>query len=252
MEKLIKIMTYANKAKLKHSTHYKNNWPKMQPVLKQAGFKFAIKDDLDFYQAEIVFHGLENKQAFETSYEKTRHLIIDLWDVVSNNERLDFINRDLAKIKPNLLNFMTPEAIVWIPFLSELFNNLYDHSMTIFEHKQYYHLFNDFKREVIDVNFYHYLPYQAGFSSAEYILGAKDKYVLYQPTLAIMYLIEAGKIKHRLALIPSFTPEIRLTIAALLLTEDARSLASYLSIQTGLNLKVVKRLKKNLANGKIV
>ena len=102
MKHIKKILAKENHFNLKKSQGYKSDINDLKKSLKAAHFKVKIKDDFDFFQAEILYRGLLNKNTFQNSYEKTRYQLIDLWDSINNNERLDFVNRDLEKIKHNL------------------------------------------------------------------------------------------------------------------------------------------------------
>ena len=104
MKQLSKIMLKENNLSLKKNKIYKNNWHTMKKQLNNAGFKAKWKNDFDYFQAEVIYNGILNKKAFQNSYEKTKTQLFDLWDSISNNERLDFINRDLERIKHNLIH----------------------------------------------------------------------------------------------------------------------------------------------------
>lgn len=245
METLIKLLLKDNKQKLLKQLAYKQQWQKMKQVIPSSFFNTKIRTDFDYYTLEVIYQGILNKQTLQNRYEKTREQLYDLWDVLDNKERLLFINKDLNKIKPNLISFQFQDTTIWIPFFDTLLNNLYDHSMTVFELKQYHNLYESYKDRIIPIRFYGCTPFKAGFSKAQYLCGDDDCFVLYNPDINCMYRIQSYQEQLRLPLSLQLDNNQLQAVAQHLLTDNVNALYEFFIEHELCSPKVLKKIIKH-------
>lgn len=151
---------------------------------------FSASSDKEYYRLEIIMQGIANKQTLESSYDRIRNELIELWDHVDYQQRNALMTLHQSAIKESLTLFITDtEAKIYIPFFDELINTLYGKEMVVFELPQFFKLYKDFKSTMVDVWKYRYLPYQHGFTTLTFvdIDVKKQEFVLFDEALQMLY-----------------------------------------------------------------
>lgn len=162
----------------------------MKKTCQMFQLPFSATSDKEFYRYEIIMQGIANKQALESSYDRIRNELIDLWDHVDYQQRNSLMTLHQSAVKESLPCFITDtEAKIYIPFFDELINTLYGKEMVVFELPQFFKLYKDFKSSMVDIWKYRHLPYLHGFTSLTFVSqdSANQSFVLFDKQLQIIY-----------------------------------------------------------------
>jgi len=161
-----------------------------QTAKESQNFTLKIKNDLDFFNAAIMIQSLQNKQRFESTYERERKELTDLWPTLSYQERNKLINLKIAETKKRSRSFVSASgATIWIAFFDELINALYDHEMNIFDLPQYFSLYKDYKKRIIPQTTYGLAPYCDAFIDITLLRKDEHRAVFYYEPLKTLYLL---------------------------------------------------------------
>lgn len=161
-------------------------WGK-EPVYRQ--FEFKIRTDLDFFKFEIIENGMINKRTFETIYDTVRNNHFDMWDYIDFKQRKQLIDLVLLPATKEMLSFTVADQRIYIPFFSPLINSLYEKEMPVFELPQFLKMYTDFKKELVDLQTYGFLPYLAHFCDCLCIYAKDDVMVLYSEAMNVFYRV---------------------------------------------------------------
>lgn len=138
-----------------------------------------IKTELDFFNASILIESLKNKTMFESTYERERKELHDLWPTLSYQEKNKLINLKIIEVKKRCRSFKNNQgSILWIAFFDELLNALYDREMNIFDLEQYFNLYKNFKNRMIPTETYGVLPFAQEFIDIKAI-ESDDHHVIF-------------------------------------------------------------------------
>lgn len=152
------------------------------PVV-QSYFK-KIETPLQYYQAQMIHEALKNKKAIQNEFERFRNTNQDLWQHINYSERNLLFKPQAEIIKKELKYFeVDNRRRIFVPIFSNQLNFYYDVETAIFDLKQYYNLYHDFKKELVALDLYKGAYYQPGQSFAQCItLNEKgNNYVLVDP-----------------------------------------------------------------------
>lgn len=206
------------------------------PYVKQ--LKPKIKTCLDFYQANLIKQGLLNKLALEKDYETIRINNDAIWDNIFYQEKKLIAHLDGKEIREKIPSFEFNGLKIFIPFFDERLNHYYTNDMAIFEKKQYFDIYRNFTKFVVEVGMYGHLPYQSFFASCYCIASLESNYVLYD-------------VKHETMTVLLFNQDFSFTmqdnsehLAQLILNEDVTHVVDYLMEHKLLNKKCEKKLRK--------
>jgi hypothetical protein len=144
MKKLIAILRKANGLNYRSTSEDTAYAKAMKTKFDLYHLPYDVKDDFAYFRARITYRGILNKEIFETSFDKTRNQLFEMWESLNFQERNRLANLELNQIKPDLPYLETSEGKIWIPFFDDLLNSLYDHQIAIFELPQYFKLYKQF------------------------------------------------------------------------------------------------------------
>lgn len=182
---------------------------------KELGLKYP--DHLKYHLKLLaVKNSLAQKDAFEQSFEAFRNRHIDMWDNILFQERNKLFQLDFEETRKTLHHFQFEGERIYIPVFDILFNNLYDRETAILELPQYFKLQSSYKDELIEIDKYGLLPYQAHFVYP--CLGSyKDSHILFDASINTFY-----RVNDQVAFYPLYD---KVEISG----EDAQILANYLT-----------------------
>lgn len=149
----------------------------------QCYFK-KIDTPLQYYQAQMVQEALKNKEAIQNEFERFRNANHDLWQHINYAERNLLFKPQAEVIKKELKHFVLEDRRrIFVPIFSNQLNYYYDVETAIFDLKQYYNLYFEFKMELVALDIYKGAYYRPGQSFAQCItLNEKgNSYVLVDP-----------------------------------------------------------------------
>ncbi len=245
MEKIINILKKNGNLNYRNVTYFKQQRTIIEKQLNKYGLKHKLNDDKDFFDYEIIYQSLLNKEEFEKHYEDLRQRLFDIWQYFEYNERKQCIDDEMLKAKANTKHFTTKkDQVIRIAFFDELLNALYENQMIVFDLPQYYKLQKSFNDIMIDVNHYKEAPYKAGFSSSIFLASNKDSYIIFNLNTKSVYQVSLGSkvIKWQFDRFKDprhFTKERLLEVAKAILSDDVDLLINTL-ISTNLCNKYVE------------
>ncbi len=182
MKKLIQILRKANNLTFKSNSEDTAYVKAMKTKFEEYHLPFDVKDDFSYFRSRILYRSIQNKEAFEQSFDKTRNQLIELWDSLNYQERNRLANLDINQIKESLPYLASSEGRIWIPFFDDLLNSLYDHQIAIFELPQYFRLYRQFADKTIKLESRGIALWTSGF--VEWLNVAQDDATLvfyYEP-----------------------------------------------------------------------
>lgn len=161
----------------------------MKEAFKKEGLIFNCQNTREFFKMQIMKTALSNKQLLEKAYDEVRNKLIEIWPTIDYQQRNHLMNLELFSLKESLCKFESQTNVtIMIPFFNELLNSLYHKEMVVFELPQFYKLYKQFSKEIIDPVIYGIEPYRAGFSQAAFICDDKNRFVLYIESVKTLYL----------------------------------------------------------------
>jgi len=207
MKKLITILRKANNLTFKTTSEDSAYVKAMKTKYEEVHLPFEVKDDFSYFRSRIIYRAIQNKEAFEQSFDKTRNQLFEMWDTLNFQERNRLMNMELNQIKPGLPFMQGKEGKIWIPFFDDLLNSLYDHQIAIFELPQYFKLYKQFADKTIKIESRGIELWSAGF--VEWINIAQDEKNLvfyYEPMHCLFRLTDTFELT---AFPLNKTPEIK-------------------------------------------
>lgn len=199
---------------------YEKEWSKQ-------GKKLALKSELDYIKASVIFRSLDNKIKLENAYVLVRDGLNDFWNTLDYTERKRIVNIDMQKTLDELPSFYSKKwgCDVYISFLDERLNELYRTEMVMFELRQYNQLMVQYKEFIVENGEFDYDVYNGSFVPTLYLNKDGNKVVLYNKSLSKLLVVDGenvysfplldGAAKNR-----AVTIEILMPLADLLLKEE--------------------------------
>ncbi|MEA5026375.1 MAG: hypothetical protein VB012_01815 [Erysipelotrichaceae bacterium] len=189
MEKIIKILKKSSFLNVHKSKDLQIEYRTMCKEFNKYGISSTYNDDRSFFELEIIYTSLINKQVFEQHYENLKSELIEIWPYFEYEERKKCIDKEMLKAKISTKYFQNDQGkTIRIAFFDELLNSLYENEMIIFDLPQYFKLEKVFNDRMDNVNNYSYKPYQAGFSSCVFLERTADGYVIFNKFTKSMYI----------------------------------------------------------------
>lgn len=168
---------------------YKKRLLMMQKQFKEYGIACIVKDEFSYYQIEIMYEGLKNKQRFEDVYLTTYVTMHDFWQDLDYQERKHQMNVDVNRMRKELKSFPYENDEIYIPMFDQKMNRLYTQEIVLLELKQYGRFIKKFD-DVILKDLYGVLPYKYNFTSCLYVSGEESSLALYNPDVNRLYFVQ--------------------------------------------------------------
>lgn len=190
MKKLMKILEKENKKTTLTQNECQSFCNAYRLVAKKYNLPVIFKDDFDYFAIEMMAQAIKNKELFEKTYEDTRNQKLgDIWNTIDYNQRNFMMNTQLDEIKLTMPHFENEGKNIWIPFLDELLNSLYDAQMVVFELPQFFKLYRVFNDKLVQRYHYGSKPFKAGFVHCEILVENEFGFGFYYPTTHCLYVI---------------------------------------------------------------
>lgn len=207
-------------------------------------YQLKYPDNLKYtFKLLLVQNSIQQKDAFEQSFEAFRNRHLDMWDNISFNERNKLFQMDFEDIRVNLHHFMYGEERIYIPVFDILFNNLYDRETAILELPQYFKLQSQFKDEMIDVVKYGILPYQSGFTYP-CLAKRENSAIVFDESINTFYRINDQVVFYPLLAKAQITAEHAQTLANLLNDFDDAGFLQFAMDHGYCHSKLIKKVEK--------
>lgn len=218
----------------------------MKEAFKKEGLIFKCQNSHDYFKMQIIKTALSNKQLLEKAYDEVRNKLIEIWPTIDYQQRNHLMNLELFTLKESLCKFESQTNVtVMIPFFNELLNSLYHKEMVVFELPQFYKLYKQFSKEIIDPLIYGIEPYRAGFSKTAFICHDKNRFVLYSESVKTLYLCNLKEcIEYPLYEKCEPSSDVLLKLGSCLIENDADHFFEVCSDHGLLSAKAVKAFKK--------
>lgn len=251
MKNLEEILTKKYHKKLEKLNSYKEKLRKMQLTFKEYGVGCVVKDEWSFYQIEIMYEGILNKQRFEDTYLTTFVSMHDFWEDLDYQERKHQMNVDIDAMRKELKSFPYENEEIYLPMFDQRMNRLYTQEIVLLELKQYKRFVKKFD-DVIQENAYGVLPYVYNFTSCLFICGESHYFAIYNPDVNRLYFIENFNCTHTLSFDPSKSDatnfdEIKMIAETFMKNDEvvcAKLIRESGLVHDGIKKKIDKYLKK--------
>lgn len=235
--------------KIEKTIYFKDRIEAMQKTLQQYDIACVPKDEWAFYQLEIIYESILNKQKFEDTFLSTYVAMHDFWESLDYRERKHQMSVDIDAMRKDLKSFLFEGEIVYMPMFDLRMNRLYTYETVLLELKQYHRFMKHFD-DVIQYHLYGLLPYVHHFTSCEVLYGEEERFVLYDAHINRFYLIENNRCTHKLCLCPDQRQqedieELRIIAKAFAKQKDEACAASLLK-STLISDKAKKHIEKYL------
>lgn len=251
MKNLEEILNKKYHKKLEKFSSYKEKTKQMQTTFKEYGVGCVIKDEWSFYQIEIIYEGILNKQRFEDTYLTTFVSMHDFWEDLDYQERKHQMNVDIDAMRKELKSFPYEGEEIYLPMFDQRMNRLYTQEIVLLELKQYKRFVKKFD-DVIEENMYGVLPYVYNFTSCLFICGDDHYFSIYNPDVNRLYFIENYHCTHTLSFDPAKSDatnyeEIKQIAEAFMVNDEtmcANLVVQSALVHDGMKKKIDKYLKK--------
>jgi len=197
MKKILNILTKDSIRFLKHKPTGILIRFYLKTAKENQNLSLKINTELDFFNAAILNESLKNKAMFESTYERERKELHDLWPTLSYQERNKLINLKITETKKRCRYFKSQQgSVIWIAFFDELLNALYDREMNIFDLEQYFNLYKNFKNRMIPTVTYGVAPFAHEFIDIKAIESDEHRVVFYYDPWKSLYSVvdQQGKL----------------------------------------------------------
>ena len=162
-----------------------------QLVKQMTGLNVKVNDEASFFSLLVLHQSLTNKQAFETSFERTRKELSDLWDTLDRQEKNFLANQKLDLIKRRLNAFQDSSGnTIWMACFDDLLNALYDKRISIFELDQYYKLYTSFTDRMMPVERYGLAPLTQHYIEVDLLDDAGESILIYYGPLHSLFRVQ--------------------------------------------------------------
>ncbi|MDD3923523.1 MAG: hypothetical protein PHP11_00270 [Erysipelotrichaceae bacterium] len=258
-QNIIRILNSSKTTSIKNIPQIKTKIKIMKIKFNKYDIKMLKKTDKDFFESEIIYQSILNKEMFEENYERLKIELFDIWDNFDYLERKKCIDDEMLKVKDLTNYFIYDDKIIRIAFFDTLLNSLYENQMIIFDLPQYYKLEKQFNDKMISVKQYRSLPYKAGFSSSLFLKDNNEGYLLFNEYTKAIYHVYYNNDKYDkyqfdpYKNLSHFNNEVLLTIANTIIGDNELDLIDKI-VESGLcskyiNLKLNKYKKMLLKRG---
>ena len=195
------------------------------------------------FKLMIVKNAIAQKKEIEEAFEMFRNSHLDMWDNLQFNERNQHFQIDFKVKKSKMNSFTYKNETIYIPVFDILMNNLYDRETPVLELPQFYKLYQDFKSQMIDIDTYGLLPYQAHMCDYPCTAHNGNTVILYDHILKIFYRINDQAVSFPLDIKSHLEiKDVEVLSEALINFQDADFLR--IAKEMGfLNKKLMKKLK---------
>lgn len=227
MAKIEQILQKKYKDKLLKLAIYKKKLTKMQEFLKSFHLSCNPKDDVSYFQCEMLYESAFNKKRLEDCFMDSFVEMQDFWTDLDYKERCHLVNVDIQRKCGDLKYFMWHDQKIYMPVFDEHFNRVYAEEIISLELKQYRLLTKEF-RNIVQANQYGSLPYLTHFSSAEWLVDDEPGYCIYFAKLNRYYHIVNESCVNTLCLDPdrkdALNSEEQKILAMLFMHQDEKAL----------------------------
>lgn len=212
-----------------------------------------IKTELDFFCASILNESLKNKVLFESTYERERKELHDLWPTLSYQEKNKLINLKITETKKRCRSFKDAKGqTIWIAFFDELLNALYDREMNIFDLEQYFSLYKNFKNRMIPTETYGVRPFADEFIDVHSLQSDDHRCIFYYDPWKSVYSVIENQGKLTLCKIGfkknyEYRPEdenTMINVMSMLESKDEKALIDALVVSPFISEKTMRSLEK--------
>ncbi|MCD7893736.1 MAG: hypothetical protein LUG60_08565 [Erysipelotrichaceae bacterium] len=161
--------------------------------LKAMGLNLKIKKDLDLFEYEIIYNGLQTQNKIENTYEMFLNEHYDLLDYLNYDEKQKMFNSDIQEILDNAPHFIdeTSQVDIYIPYLEPFVNQRYTHDYQILQLKQHrdyiknYKVNHDSPSKMYGLSIYH-----TNFTSLKNVYEDDRHIDLYYEPLKALYIFK--------------------------------------------------------------
>jgi len=201
MEKIYKLLHKHYDIDLLKSSKVKAKREIMEKTFKLYHIPYQEENELDYFNNEIIYQGIRNKQKIETAHFEGRVIMNDFYDTLDYEEKRRLMNYETSKAKASLPFIISEKKPIYIPFFDQRMNQIYDNEMVLFDIKKYSYYKENFKQIMIDFKSYGNQFYQLNFCSAKLIYTQDDKLALFNEINNCIYFVDNSKLVNHLTLI---------------------------------------------------
>lgn len=157
--------------------------------IKKYQLPYEKESELDLIKVSIFLSALKQKEVIEKTYEQVRNENIDMWEYLEFNERNNIVGQTLNERLHDMYHFNFEGTEIYIPFFDRLMNSLYTKETAILELPQFFELYQDFKKRIIDMSMYGIDIYRSGFSYLPCVASSEIVAVLFNSEINVFYAI---------------------------------------------------------------
>ena len=250
MEKIYKLLHKRYDRNFSKSTRVKHKREEMEKLFKAYKIDYNENDELDFFNNEILYQGIVNKQKLETAHFEGRILMHDFYETLDYNEKRRLMNYEIEKAKTGSPFAISEGQTIYIPFFNRKMNQIYDNEMVLFDIKKYSYYKNNFKQIMIRFLEYGNIFYNEAFCSVVLIYEDKNTIALFDRTMNCLYFIIDSKLVNHLTLIKKKDSSILKALSFIYFNESIEVFIEHLIVLELIREKDAKKIRKLLRKGK--
>lgn len=163
--------------------------------IKKYQLPYQRDQEHDLIKVSIFLSALAQKNTIEKTYEQVRNENIDMWEYLEFNERNSIVAQTLNDRLSEMYHFNFENTEIYIPFFDRLMNSLYTKETAILELPQFFELYQDFRKRIIDMSLYGVDVYRAGFSYLPCVASSPSVAVLFNDKINVFYAITSNSFK---------------------------------------------------------
>lgn len=241
MEKLLKILHKKLDKKIKNK-EMQNKTKLMKEVFEKEHIHYIAKNAFSYYENEVIFHSLLNKQAIEKAYMEGYTKMYDYFDVLDFKEKQRLMNYEIHECLKNLPYLSFREDKIYIAFFDEKLNRIYQNEMVLFALKQYRRIMHDYQ-DLWKENYYGNEVYKSSLSSLEFIEQNDCKSCFYDSKTNRFFFLE-NDLFYDYITFEVVDNAIKRTFALAFFDENYEEMIAILNANGCINDKLAKKLLK--------
>lgn len=207
----------------------------------------------DFLKIDLFEKSMANKTFIESAVNRFMQKYWDVWEIMTFEERNHLFLVEYDESFKARKQFKWKQGPIMIVFFPPALNRIYIQEPLVLEYDQYFRLYRDFSDQIIDMDAYKHLPYEANMTSAEWVMGDEASFVLYWEEYRLFLLYEDLILKEELPLdlkTENLNLKQKESIAKRLLEADESELIDYLLQENLCHRRFVKRYERKMRRKK--
>lgn len=202
MEKILKILNKRYDKKFYSYPEHKQKEKMMKTCFEEYKLDFISETPLDYFLNEIIYQGIQNKEAIEKAYFLGKQAMEDYYDTLDYLEKQRLMNFEIKMALEQLTPVMDAQQAIYIPFFTASMNAIYTNDMARFDIPSYRNYVRNFIKIYNDpIALYGYHFFIPEYTSGILVYEGEDTIALFNKVNKTLYFIQNDAYENHLIMI---------------------------------------------------